>query len=388
LTAAILATAARLAAAIVMRHFAYSAQRRGWLASARVICLLAWAGAVGPVSAMEIPLPCCAPAEPQNLTGLSLDELYNMDIVQPNVLGGHTHPAGQMMFGYDYMHTTMEGLYQGAHTITPAQAFAEGFAVVHVKMDMDMQMFDFMQAPTEWLTMMAMIPYTSMSMLHEESNGTHFTQFTSGVGDLELMGLYTFYGDIRKGGNRLVLNLGLSVPTGAIDTHDYKDGNTANPQAPLEYPMRLGSGTWDPMPGLTYLGDSGKWSWGAQTIETIRLGMNYHDYRLGNQYKISLWNSYGVTEWFAPSIRLDGLWWGNVHGADPDLAENPTPEARPYLRSGELLNLLFGLNFYVPKGFLRGMRFTVEGGVPVYQNLIGPQLGTAWMLNAGCTYAF
>ena len=29
-----------------------------------------------------------------------------------------------------------------------------------------------------------------------------------------------------------------------------------------------------------------------------------------------------------------------------------------------------------------------EGGFPVYQNLDGPQLGTAWMLSAGVSYAF
>src|SRR5579863_334906 len=86
---------------------------------------------------------------PVDLTGLSLEELYNLDIVQPNVLGGHTHPSGQIMFGYEYMHTRMSGLYQGTHTISPAQAFAQGFTTVHTGMDMDMHMFELMYAPTE-----------------------------------------------------------------------------------------------------------------------------------------------------------------------------------------------------------------------------------------------
>jgi hypothetical protein len=30
----------------------------------------------------------------------------------------------------------------------------------------------------------------------------------------------------------------------------------------------------------------------------------------------------------------------------------------------------------------------VEGGIPVYQHLDGPQLGTAWILSVGCSYAF
>src|SRR5256885_5724870 len=45
-----------------------------------------------------------------DLTGLSLEQLYNLDVVQVNVLGGHTHPVGQIMFGYQYMFTDMQGI--------------------------------------------------------------------------------------------------------------------------------------------------------------------------------------------------------------------------------------------------------------------------------------
>ena len=83
-----------------------------------------------------------------DLTGLSLEQLSQLDIVQPNVLGGHTHPAGEIMFGYTYMHTHMSGLYQGTREISPAEVFAEGFSAVHTEMEMDMHMFDVMYAPT------------------------------------------------------------------------------------------------------------------------------------------------------------------------------------------------------------------------------------------------
>ena len=55
-----------------------------------------------------------------DLTGLSLEQLSQLDIVQPNVLGGHTHVAHEIMFGYGYMHMNMSGLYQGSHEISPA----------------------------------------------------------------------------------------------------------------------------------------------------------------------------------------------------------------------------------------------------------------------------
>lgn len=358
------------------------------IASALMISLLAGKCLLRTAGAAEMFCGGGPPAKPADLTGLSLEELYNLDIVQPNVLGGHTHPEGQMMFGYEYMHVTMKGIYQGQSEISPQQAFAEGFGTVHIDMEMNMQMFDFMYAPTERLTVMGMLPYKSMTMMHERSDGSMFTQQSDGIGDVEVMGMYTFFGDILKGGNRLILNAGLSLPTGAIDVHDHNGGDASKEEDLLEYPMQLGTGTLDLMPGLTYLGDSGEWSWGAQTIETVRTGRNYHGYRVGNEYRISGWASYAVADWFAPSLRLDGRDWGNISGSDPGLATNVTPEARPNLRAGRRLDMLFGLNFYAGHGLLKGTRFMVEGGIPVYQYLTGPQLGTAWMISAGVTYAF
>ncbi len=357
-------------------------------------CWLVVAASAGSALAMDMCQMCAAPfgrdSGPADLSGLSLQELYNLDIVQPNILGGHTHPAGQAMFGYEFMHMSMSGLYEGSHVVSPATVFGEGkgFTVVHTGMEMDMHMFDLMYAPTERLTLMAMLPYKTMSMEHLKSSGATFAQSAEGIGDLEVMGMITLLGDIRKGGHRLILNLGMSFPTGAIDVKDHKDGNASLPLVQLEYLMQLGSGTYDLMPGLTYLGDSGPWSWGLQTIETVRLGQNDHHYRLGEEYHLSAWASYGVADWFAPSIRLEDRWWGNITGADPALATNPTPEGRTNLRAGQRLDLLLGLNFYLPRGLLKGTRLVLEGGIPVYQNLTGPQLGTAWMLNTGLTYAF
>ena len=233
-----------------------------------------------------------------------------------------------------------------------------------------------------------MLPYTEMTMSHLKNTGVTFGQSARGIGDVEIAGLYTFLGSIREGGNRLVFNAGVTLPTGNINVTDHANGNPASAQVPLEYLMRLGSGTFDLKPGITYLGDYGKWSWGAQTVETIRLGLNDHDYRLGNEYRVSAWASYGVTEWFAPSIRVDGHWWENITGADADLAANTTPEARSNLRAGKRVDLLFGLNWYASHGLLKGNRLMIEGGFPVYQSLKGPQLGTAWMISLGWSYAF
>ena len=327
-----------------------------------------------------------APAS--DLTSLSLQELYNLDIVQLNVLGGHTHPAGQTMFGYQFMHMNMSELKDGTREISSADIFAQGFGAAHLEMEMSMHMFEVMHAPTDRLTLMAMLPFKEMSMLHEMDTGERFTQTASGIGDLEVWALYTFFGDIRKGGHRLVFNGGVSFPTGSIDVKDHRMGDPSLPKVMLEYPMQFGSGTYDLMPGLTYLGEAGRWSWGAQNINTVRLGENDAGYTFGNIYRLSSWVAYGITDWCAPSVRLDARWWEDVDGADPRLAANPTPEGRPNLQGGRRVDLLFGVNFYVPDGWLEGNRLMIEGGFPVYQDLDGPQLGASWMFTLGWSYAF
>jgi len=328
-------------------------------------------------------------AKAGDLTGLSLEELYNLDVVQLNVLGGHTHPAGQTMFGYQYMHVNMEGNFKNTREVSPAEVFADGFHTMHTQMEMDMHMVEVMHAPTDRLTLMAMLPYKEMTMKHLTDMGTRFKQTASGIGDVEVMGLYTLFGSVRGSGHRLILNGGVSFPTGSTAVKDHANGDPSQPEVKLEYPMQLGSGTYDLLPGLTYLGDSGPWSWGAQTLESVRLGRNSSGYRFGNDYRLSLWTAYGLTDWLAPSVRVDGRWWENIHGSDPAYGAVPhTPEARADLREGRRVDLLFGVGLYAPKGMLKGTRLMVEGGLPVYQWLKGPQLGTAWMLNLSATYAF
>ena len=148
------------------------------------------------------------------------------------------------------------------------------------------------------------------------------------------------------------------------------------------------SGTWDLEPGLTYLGESQSWAWGAQIMGTVRLGKNDRDYRLGDAYRASAWAQYKITDWFGPSARLDWHAWGNIHGADPALDPARNPAFDPTRQSGERLDFLLGLNFYVPKGLFKGNRLSIEGGVPLHQSLAGPNLGVDWLITVGWNYSF
>src|SRR5262245_11923977 len=72
------------------------------------------------------------PAKVRDLTGLSLDELYNMEAMQLNVLGGHSHPKGQFMIGYQYMFMRMGDYRDGTRSFTPQEVLTRfGYPVVH-----------------------------------------------------------------------------------------------------------------------------------------------------------------------------------------------------------------------------------------------------------------
>jgi hypothetical protein len=324
---------------------------------------------------------------PADLTGLSLEELYNLDVIQLNVIGGHTHPAGQKMVGYEFMFMDLDGHRDGTDHVGVSQILKD-FQATSTGMMMEEHMVELMYAPTDKLTLMAMLPVKHMEMDMKAPgnpiNQRRFTEVSDGIGDVEILAFYTLMGSVTRG-HRLILNTGIGFPTGSIDEGETtKSGKTSR----FEYNMQLGSGTFDLMPGLTYLGESKKWAWGAQALTAVRLGRNGNRYRYGNQYQLMAWLGYAVTDWFAPSLRVDGRIWGNVHGADPAIDPKFDPEGDPHRQGGRRVDLLAGTNFYVPSGVLKGVRVSLEAGVPVYESLNGPQLSTRWLFSAGLTYSF
>ena len=247
-------------------------------------------------------------------------------------------------------------------------------------------MWGLMFAPTSRLTLVAMLPLLDKEMDHVRRDGVGFETGASGLGDLRLGALFTLWHDET---HRVALNGGLGLPTGAIDRKDTLPPPAGRQRLP--YPMQLGSGSVDFVPGVTYAGHSRRWSWGAQALGTIRSGDNWRDYRLGNRVDTTAWIAKPLTRWLSASLRAHWMWWGDVGGADPELDPAVVPTADPDRRGGHRLDLLGGLNFLLPLG--RGVdrtshRIAIEGGGPVYQWLRGPQLETDWRIVVGWQKAF
>ncbi len=327
--------------------------------------------------------PEVSAVKPQDLTDMSLENLLESEITPINVLGSHTHLEGVWMVGFSYMYMDMSQNYVGTRKVSPQEVLQE-YPLVHTRMSMQMEMVDLMYAPTDDLTLMAMVPFRQMTMDHLDEHGEEFTAKSSGIGDLNLMALINIWGNPRQKGNRLVANAGLTVPTGSINETDSHSGQPKR----LEYWMQMGAGTVAFEPGLSYLGESDHWAWGVHGLGLLPVGVNANDYRVGSQYFVDAWTEYKVTNWFAPSLRLNWRQWFDYHGADPELNPARNPAFNAQMLAGRRLDFIGGLNFYVGHGSLKGNRFSIEGGVPVYQSIDGPNLGVTWLITASWSLSF
>ena len=217
--------------------------------------------------------------------------------------------------------------------------------------------------------------------------GTRFRTRAEGWGDLKLSSLLRLYAVEAPsiGSHAFHLNFGLSVPTGSITKKDGTPlGNTR-----LPYPMQIGSGTVDLLPGLTYRGASGNTSWGFQAGGTVRTGRNSAGYRKGHEYTLTGFGAYRWAKWISTSLRTNWKYWGNIEGSDDNIRQrNPmgvpiVQTAIPNLQGGQRLDILGGVNILLPEWMGLENRFAVEAGAPMYQYLNGPQLETDYVVFAG-----
>jgi hypothetical protein len=304
------------------------------------------------------------------------------------VMGDHTHPRGEFMFTYRYMRMFMDRNRDGTDNLSAGEVL-DDFVVTPTEMTTEMHMFSAMYGLNDTVTLMAMLPYIMKTMDHVNRAGVNFTTNSSGFGDTRLGALWRLYAFETPsiGGHRFHLNTMVSLPTGDINPTDH---TPLGKNSLLPYPMRLGSGTVDLIPGLTYTGILNDVTWGLQALGTIRLGQNQQGYTEGNRYQINTWGAYRWIEWVSTSARLTWLQWGNVKGRDGQLQTTVgpmnlplVPTAEPDLRGGKRLDLFGGVNILLPEW--RGIEnhINVEAGFPLYQYLDGPQLKQSWALWAG-----
>jgi len=295
-----------------------------------------------------------------------------------SVMGEHTHNAGEFMVSYRNMQMDMSGLQDGTQSLSAQEVLDDtgnSYMMAPTSMTMKMHMFGLMYAPTNKTTAMVMLPYLEKDMdMLVKMTGMTMSMDSKGAGDIKVGALHNIF---SEAGQRIHLNLMMSLPTGSIDEED--DNGAVMP-----YAMQLGSGTFDLLPGITYTAQTQDFSYGAQAQATIRLGENDRDYTLGNRVKLQGWAQLPVHQRVSLSVRLAYEDWQAIDGEDDALNPMMAPTADADLQGGNVLSAGLGINVTLPAG----NRLAVEYSKELAQDLDGPQMAQDDTLTLAWQFSF
>lgn len=319
-------------------------------------------------------------------------------------------PPGKLMLAFRYMHMDMRQLVHGDDRLstrdvaslpnrfggTPGpggRPLPPTYRMAPEHMTTDMTMLGAMTGITRDFSVMAMVPYLDkeMSMVtFAGGSGTtplgSSTSETSGIGDVAVFGAHRL---VDSGPHHAHLQLGVSFPTGSIT----EKGNMLMPSGAgsmrmrLPYGMQLGTGTYDLLPGLTYWGDSGDWSWGLVAAGRLHLGDNAEGYSFGDRAYVTGYGQHQVADGLFFSLRLVQEYTAEIDGRDRDIT-GTSPMVDPENYGGWKTSSAVGVTYRLPFAALKGTAIGTEVIVPVYQNLNGPQLEDNWAVWAGIRTGF
>lgn len=321
------------------------------------------------------------------------------------VMPDHRHHKGELMLSFRYMRMGMDGNLIGDDNVSPETIVTTvpnrffgrpgqppTLRIVPTEMSMDMYMFGAMYGISDRVTLMGMVPYIEKEMDHVTFAGPAgtvrrgtFTTKSEGIGDISATAIIGLY-DSKSSDSARHFNVfaGLSAPTGSTKERDtILTPMGTRPTVRMPYPMQLGSGTWDFMPGAVYTSRNGDFSWGAQYKATLRLeDENDQGYALGDVHQGTAWVQYQWKPWISSALRIAARTQDDIDGIDLNIV-GPVQTANPDFHGGERVDLLFGVNTVSQRGAWCGHRLAAEFGVPIYQHLNGPQMETDYIFTIG-----
>ncbi len=312
------------------------------------------------------------------------------------VMTDHVHPKGEWMVSYSFMDMMMKGNRTETAKTEELTLYNKGYMMAPATMSMQMHMAMLMYGVNNRLTLMAMFGYVSydmtmnmqyvMQMPGMPAPSSSMATVSSGSGDTKLSALYNFS---HKETSRFIGSLGFSLPTGSIKA---KGLTMLGADQRLPYDMQPGTGSVSIAPDVTYVSQKGKFIFGVNGGADVKLNYNTLGYRQGNVYHATTWGSYGFLPYLSGSLRAEVIVADKISGVDSVIAIpvyeqfDPTTSTAHY--GGKWGNLYAGLNFHFKKTALKKFQFQFEYGMPVYENLNGPQMSVHANLMAGVSYKF
>ncbi|MCB9908388.1 MAG: transporter [Planctomycetes bacterium] len=269
-----------------------------------------------------------------------------------------------------------DGMRDGRDDLSSAQIFGLGYTVAPTKRTDDWVELEAYYGLNERWDLYLVLPYAGHELDYDQSLGGTGNVETTGLGDLQLGGIFRSY-DVD--GTRVSYLAGVSIPTGSIDQRDTYAG-VGN--AKLPYDLQLGSGTLDLLPGVLIESRWNRVLVGARASGRIHLqSENDEDWFRSNSMRLDVWAGARLLGDLTGTVRVQGDWWGDFHGADPDLdpARNPGEDA--LRQGGDRVNVYGGLSYEWSEKHTN--RLELEVGAPVEEWLDGPQLSQELSLLVG-----
>jgi hypothetical protein len=285
------------------------------------------------------------------------------------------------------MNSYLQNNYSGSSKISDQSIF-EKYDMSPVNMRMDMHMLMGMYGFSNKLSLMVMLNYVysymdmkmlagQMSVVNNMMNmGTmDMTSTSQGFSDTKISVLYNL---LSANKHSIIADVGFSVPTGSIAKTEKNDisfyGQTE------VYNMQTGSGTFDFLPGITYVYHQPFYQIGAQATSVIHPYYNSQGYKLGNELTVNTW---AACEWWqklSVSFRLNYNVAGQIQGSDSNIPALLEPGADPKNYGGSLLKGFIGAAYFFYDDLFKNSKIAAEFGIPVYENFNGIQTATSYNL--------
>ena len=319
-----------------------------------------------------------------------------------NILGGGIPETHEFRLKISPMYMRMDGLRDGTSNVHETDILgmpvdmmgnATGkYMAAPTSMDMTMLNVSAGYSFSDKFFAGAMFMYKDMdmnmkfsSMMQTMTGKNGFDMDSDGISDTMLMGKYRLFADDPLiPTSQMSLFFGLSLPTGSIDEKNENHPLLARQDELLPYGMQLGSGTFDPSVGLLYQGSTSPWWWGVNGVYTARLYDNKRDYRLGDEFRLDGYAMYQFKPNWLLQVQLNGEYKGDIDGEMNQFANgrsghamqgNPNSPATTPLwdtdnYGGTKLFTTLGVQWQPAPLHVIDLNF----GVPIYQDLNGPQL--------------
>ena len=230
-----------------------------------------------------------------------------------NIMGGGIPEPKEFRFKVSQMFMNMGPLRNNTTNINTQSLLGNPittpgtFAAAPVSMDMWMTMFGGAYSFTDDFALMAMFSLKSNKMpmmfngaLAGATGVPGFTMTSGGFGDTRVLGKYRLFADDNLAPtNQLSTVFGVSIPTGSINKKFTGNPVPGQNGTLLPYKMQLGSGTLDPVLGLTYQGSQDPYWYGANVTYIGRWYDNSQGYQQGDEFRLDL---YGMYQWHEASV--------------------------------------------------------------------------------------